>query len=39
MEDGSKNWFVIDVNALRLPPGDDLPIVLAIGRERGDAYH
>jgi hypothetical protein len=27
MEDGSQSWFVINVNALRPPPGDDFPIV------------
>jgi hypothetical protein len=29
MEDGGKNWFVVNVNALRAPPADDLPIALA----------
>jgi hypothetical protein len=29
MEDGGKSWFVINVNALRPPPRDDLPVVLA----------
>jgi hypothetical protein len=29
MEDGGKSWFVINANALRPPPGDDFPIVLA----------
>ena len=29
MEDQGKSWFVINANALRPPPGDDLPILLA----------
>src|ERR1700719_3609120 len=29
MEDEGKSWFVINVNALRPPPGDDCPIALA----------
>ena len=29
MEDGGKSWFVINVNALHPPPGDDFPLAPA----------
>ena len=29
MEDGSRSWFVINVNALRPPPRDDFPVAAA----------